>query len=148
MNTISQTPTITAGAYSAGDAVGGKLTFTGCPESGFIETVTIVDKDEEGAALNLVLFKQDFTAVNDNAAFDVTAGEEDDVIGVVTIAAADFIDVGGCKIATISELSMGYKLTETSATKRGRIYGQLMTTGTPTYTTTSDLVVNIAVRPG
>lgn len=145
MNIISQTPTITAGAYSAGDAVGGKLTFTGCPEDGKIETVTIIDLDEEGPELNLVLFHADFTAVSDNAAFDVAAGEEARLIGIVNIASADFEDIGGLKVATKGNLGIGFKLSETAVTKRGRIYGQLMTPGTPTYTTTSDLVINIAV---
>jgi len=146
LNVISQTPTISAAsAYTAGDAVGGKLTFTGCPTEGYVEGVTIVDIDEEGPELNLVLFAADFTAVADNAAFDVTAGEETRVIGVVNIASGDFKDVGGCKVATKGNLKIPFKLTETAAAKRGRIYGQLVTAGTPTYTTTADLIISIGV---
>lgn len=147
MNIIPQTPTITAGAYSAGDAVGGKLTFSGCPEEGLIHSVTVIDKGEQSAELNLVLFEADFTSVNDNAAFDVTSTEEPDIIGVVNIVATDYEDIGGLTVATVKNLSLPFKLTETAAAKRARIYGQLVTVGTPTYTSTSDIIVKLAVLP-
>jgi hypothetical protein len=146
MYQIFQTPTITAGAYGAGNAVGGKLTFSGCPEDGCIETISIIDVDDVGAELNLVLFRKDFTSTTDNAAFDITAGEEDWLIGIVNFAAADYKDLGGLKVATKGNLGLGYYLTETDTTKKGRIYAQLSTPGTPSYTSTTGLRISLAVE--
>lgn len=147
MKIISQTPTITAGAYSAGDAVGGKLTFTGCTDTGLIHNLTLIDLSEQAVELNLVLFNADFTATADNAAFDVTSGEEADIIGVINIATTDYEDIGGLKVATVKGLSLPFELTETDSTKRGRIYGQLVAVGAPTYVSTSDLTAKLAVLP-
>lgn len=144
-NIISQTPTITAGAYSANDAVGGKLTFSGCPEDGIIHGLTVIDKAKQSAVLNIVLFDQDITAVNDNAAFAVDSGDIANIIGVIQVAAADYIDVSGETVATIKGVNLPYELN--SATKDGRIYGQAFTTGTPTYGSTSDLIFKLAVLP-
>lgn len=142
-NIISQTPTITAGAYSAGDAIGGKLTFSGCPENGIIHGATLIDKAEQSAAIYLVLFDADFTAVSDNAAFSVTAGEQPNIIGVISFAAADYVDIGGDTVNTKMGLALPYEL----SSETGRVYGQLFTTGTPTYGATSDLIVKLAVLP-
>lgn len=147
MNIISQTPTITAGAYLAGDAVGGKLTFSGCTNDGLIHSLIITDLSEQGIELNLILFDADFTAVADNAVFDVTAGEEVRIIGVVNIASTDYKDIGGLKVATVRNISLPYELTETNTAKLGRVYGQLVAVGTPTYTSTSDLTLRLGVLP-
>ena len=147
MNIISQTPTITAGAYSAGDAVGGKLTFSGCPNDGLIHGLTIIDLSEQAVELDLILFEADFTATSDNGAFDVTAGEEGRLIGSINVATTDYKDIGGLKVATVKNISLPYELTETAVTKLGRIYGQLVTPGTPTYVSTADLTVKLAVLP-
>lgn len=145
MYTDSVTPTITAGAYSAGEAVGGKLTFEGMPEDGLIKSVTIVDLSEQGVELNLALFHADFTGVSDNAAFDISAADAARLIGNVNIPTTAYKDLGGLKVATVGSVDLGFKLTETSTTKRGRIFAQLSTLGTPTYTAVDDITVVLSV---
>lgn len=145
MNIITQTPTVTAGAYSANDAVGEKLTFTGCPNDGLIHSVVIVDNSEQGVELDLVLFSQDFTGVADNAAFSVSDADAANVITVINIPIANYKDIGGQKVAVVENKSIPFKLTETTSTKLGRIYGQLITRGTPTYVATTDITVKLSV---
>jgi hypothetical protein len=140
---FSQTPSVSAAsAYTAGDAVGGKLTFSGVPVTGKIQGITFIDLDEEGPEFDVVFFGADFTATADNAAFDITAGEEANLIGTVNIASADFKDLGGLKVATKAGVNLPYQLASSTGS---RIYAQLVTRGTPTYTATTDVTVKIAV---
>ena len=63
---VSTTP-----AYTAKDAVGGKLTFTNAARTSggsiTIQTAVIIDRSQQMPVLELVLFDRDFTASNDNA---------------------------------------------------------------------------------
>lgn len=138
---IEQTPTITAGAYSANDAVGGKLTFRGVPEDGLVHSATVYDKSGQKVSVDLVLFQEDFTATSDNAAFAITASEEASVISVINLTTYD--DLGADAIAVAENLSIPYRLVD----RDSKLFGQLVTRGTPTYTSTSDLIVKLAVLP-
>ena len=66
---ITQTPAITAGAYHAGDAVGGLLTFANAASvykgDGIISKLTLVDNAKQAAVLTLWLFDRTFTASAD-----------------------------------------------------------------------------------
>lgn len=144
---ISQTPVVTAGAYSANDAVGGLLTFVDATgqmnpsQAGLIESVVIIDRASQNAVTDLVLFSETFTATADNAAFDPTDADLSNCIGFVTVSGyASFNDnsVGVAK-------NVGLPL---PAAGNGAIYGQLVTRGTPTYVATDDISVIITVVRG
>lgn len=142
--TASQTPTITAGAYSALDAVGGLLTFANVARSSggtvMIHTVTITDLADVKAALTLVLFDRTFTATSDNAAFDPSDADLLNIVGVVNIAASDYADFNDNAAAVRGNLGIVATLNGTS------LFGQLMLPAgsAPTYASTSDLTVKVA----
>ena len=77
---ISQTPTVTVGAYSANDAVGGLLTFANAARvsagSGVIKDVILIDDAGQDAIMELWLFSQTFTAMSDNAAWAPSEAED------------------------------------------------------------------------
>lgn len=137
-----QSPTITAGAYSANDAVGGKLTFSDVASggSGKLVSLSVSDKSGQGVALVLLLFNQDFTATADNAGISVSAADQLNMIGSVSIATGDYVSLGSGKgkTATLKNIQLVLE----GATDNN-VYGQLYTTGTPTYTSTSDLQVTL-----
>ncbi|MCR4341026.1 MAG: hypothetical protein NUW01_14185 [Gemmatimonadaceae bacterium] len=137
---ISQTPTITAGAYAAGDALGGLLTFEGATRqenlTALLLGVTILDLAKQDAQFDLVLFNQTFTPTTDNAAFDPTDADLAHVIGHVQIAAADYADFNDSSIATVTGVNLPIHVTGSV-----NLYGQLVNRSTPTYATTSDLTV-------
>lgn len=142
--TITATPTITAGAYAANDAVGGELTFTDALResggSGVILDVVITDKAKQNAALKLVLFSQTFTETADNAAMTVTDADLVSCLGVIDIAAGDYDDFADNSVATVTGVNLGVV-----ASGSANLFGQLYTTGTPTYVSTSDLQVRLVV---
>lgn len=85
----SVTPTVTAAStnYSAGDSIGGKLSFTGVPNEGIIQSIQVVDEGAEAKSMELCLFDGDLAAtVTDNGAFDA-----DD---------ADLLNLVGCSVVS------------------------------------------------
>ena len=67
-----EVPGIGTGAvYAAGEAFGSKFHFN-VPKRGVIQTVIMLDLDDEGIETELWLFRNDFTATADNSAFAIT----------------------------------------------------------------------------
>lgn len=140
---ISQTPTISAGAiYAAKDAIGGLLTFANAARwsggSGRIEAITLVDKDQERADIDLILFDTTITAPTDNAPFDPTDTELLTCVGWIPIGAGMYSDFNDNSVAIVYP-GLQYLLTGTS------LFGVLVSRGTPTYTATTDLVIGLTL---
>ena len=144
-NTVfpTQTPTITAGAYSAKDAVGGLLTFANAARvSGGtirIESVVVTDLSIQAADLVLALFDRTFTATADNDAFDPSDADLANCLGYIRINNSDYATFADNCVATLKGVGLSVKLNGTS------LFGQLMCTGTPTYASTGDLVVKLGI---
>lgn len=140
---VTVTPTITAGAYSAADVVGGLLTFnlqspSGC---GYIDAVRIVDDDDEKAASKLYLFNAVPTTIADNAALaGLALADLKKLIGVVTIASASFITINSNAHFINNGLTIPY------TTQTGALYGYLVCDATPTYTAVTDLAITLTVE--
>lgn len=104
-------PTITAGAYSANDAVGQVVSFkvgSGTRKSGIIVAATLLDMDSEAAATDLFLFSHNVTSVADNAAFAPTDAEILRCIGVVNFGTSDYASAGNGSVAQLSGLSIPF----------------------------------------
>lgn len=148
---VSETPTITAGAYSSLDAVGGKLEFenvcTPYSNSASIVRATVLDKGKQSALLYLVLFDRDFTETADNTAFTVTDADLANVLGVLEIGTADYIDLHDNSVGQLGFDNLccciPFELVEGGTS----LFGQLMVkTSTPTYTSTSDLIIKLVIN--
>ena len=134
------TPTITAGAYSAGDVVGGLLTFTLANTrgaDGIVRSVRIADGDNEKAACKLWLFAEQPITIADNAAFAPTDNDISKCVGVIAFAAADYTTASANAFAAKHE--RGIDFTDTN----GTLWGYLVADATPTYGTTTDLTITI-----
>jgi len=142
--TISQTPTVTAGAYDAGDAVGGLLTFANAARvsggGGVIKDVLLIDDAGQDAELELWLFDRTFTAIANNAAW---APSEADLENLVTVISTEDSARGwlaaGTPSACAIEVARRYDLLGTS------LFGQLVTRGTPTFAATDDVTVKVGL---
>lgn len=140
---IQQTPAISnAAIYAAKDAVGALLTFANAARvsggSITVQSVQIADKGQQMAALDLVLFDRTFTAPTDNAIFAPTDAEVLTCRGVISFYASDYVDFSTNSVANkIVGLDMVLNGTD--------LFGVLVARGTPTYTSTSDIVVTVTV---
>ena len=128
-------PTITAGAYSAGDVVGGLLTFdvSGAPEGSLLTRALLVDDDNEKPELTLYLFNASPTSFADNAAFAPVVADLKKLITKITFATTDYVTVNSNAYALKEDLN------DLIPANTGSIYGYLVCTSTPTYAATSDV---------
>jgi len=148
---IHQTPVITAGAYSALDAVGGKLEFedarTEYDRTGVIIQAHLSDKGKQNALLYLVLFDRDFTPTADNDAFAVSDADLLNVIVVIEFAVANYVSFNANSFCTMGFAGVDVELPFVLEKGGTSLFGQLFVkTTTPTYTSTSDLSVGLIIR--
>ena len=151
MKDVHVTPVVTVGAYSALDAVGGKLEFedvcTPYSNSGIIKQAHVSDKAKQLSLLYLVLFDQDFTATADNAPFAVSDADLLNVVAVITFGVANYASFDANAFATMGlvgiDVNMPFVLVEGGTSLFGQLY---VVTSTPTYASTSDLSVGLIIE--
>jgi len=141
---VTATPTITAGAYSAADALGGKLTFASAVRvsggSGVIYGVVITDAAKQDAEIEIVLFDRDFTATNDNAAFDPSDADLANIIGVIPVYASDYFDFNDNSVACVRSVGMPFVVDSGTS-----LYGQMVIRDGDTYAATDDITVKLLI---
>jgi len=131
---ITVTPTITAGAYSAADVVGGLMQFNIGTPGGFVMALTVGDGGDVKAAGTLYLFDSMPASITDNGVFAGTLVDADAVkyIGKIAVAAADYDDFGNQSSAVVfPSRPLPYA--------PAALFAYFVCTATPTYGSTSDL---------
>jgi len=152
-----QTPTITTSAYSAGQAIGGLLTFSLIANqmqgSGRITNVLITDISNQRSAIDLVLFSQTFTATANGSAFAPSNADLLNCIGFINIIAGSYSQFSANTAGIVQVPNFKFVLPEVSVVTTDRIrakettlFGQLVSRGTPTYATTTALSVSLIVE--
>lgn len=136
---IDVTPTITAGAYSAGDVIGGLIMFDvfSAGGGGTIRRIALLDADDEKAACKLYLFSAPPAAVADNAPFAPNTTDQRKLVDVIPFGAGDYVSLNGDAYAVKRDLNIDY------AAADGRLYAYLVCDGTPSYTSTGDLMLRL-----
>lgn len=141
---LSATPTVsTSPAYAAKDAVGGLMTFSNAARASGgtirVDAVQVEDKGQQMKDLDLVLFDRSITAPTDNAVFAPSDAEVANCVGVVPITAGDFADFSTNSVASRTAVGLSAVLNGTD------LFGVLVARGTPTYASTSDIVVTLTI---
>ncbi len=100
------------------------------PKQVILDSVRVQDDDDQGIALDLVLLKANTSLGSENSAPSINdANVLAAIIGTVVIAAADFVDIGGARIA--EKRNIGMPLNGDAAVG---LYIGSITRGTPTHT--------------
>jgi len=139
--TITKVLPISTSAYTAGDVVGGLITFdvANSMGSGYLESVRIVDDDAEKAELTLYLFRAAPSSIADAAPFAPTVADLKLMIGKIVFYAADYATLN---LNATAEKHFGIDdIFFEFTTDSGNIFGYLVCTATPTYTAVTDLSV-------
>lgn len=140
---ITQTPTVDTDAYTAGDAVGGLLTFNigATRTSEAILQAELLDNNGTPveAAMSLYLFTDPSMVIADDDPFTITLADYQ--LGKV-LSKIDFVDyedfpVGGAT----KKRSLQADLKNIVFPTGGLIYGQLVCDGTPTFAGANSLTV-------
>lgn len=142
--TSKVTPVISTSIYASNDAIGGRLDFDllTCNNTGIVYSLVITDKAKQASAMELHLFNYPFTATADNAVYSPDDTEVANYcVGIIPISTTDWLTNANSSIATIKGIALAVSGTEGVS----YLYAQLVSKGTPTYTSTSDLTLKITV---
>ena len=142
---IAVTPTVTAGLYTANDVVGGIQTIANAVRisggTGILQSVVVQDLAMQNAVLQIFLFSATpgtGTYTND-AEMDLDDADAGLCIGVIMVAATDYVSVKDNSIAIVRNIGLPIKLAATS------LFAVIKTTGAPTYASTSDLKLTFGI---
>lgn len=146
MRVFTSALTLDTAQYAAGDTLGDLLEVTKvvqrAGDSAILQSVSVIDVDDQGAGLDLVLFDRSVTLSAKNAVWNTSDADMLFAQGLIRVAAADFIDLGGNRIATKPLLGLGVK--PNSGTS---LYLGTLSQGTGTYTAAGLVVVLSFLRP-
>ena len=142
-DTISATPTLTASsAYASGNTGGGLLTFANAARvsSGQVIKVVVASKSAQTSSMDLVLLDANptSTTVTDKSAVALAVADSAKVVGTVNLL--NWTNTGTTSNCTVSGAGLTFKI-PTGTT----LYGILIMRGTPTFTSTSDITINLGV---
>lgn len=132
---VTVTPTCEAAAYHAGDVLFDSVEIASAARANgtAVELVSLVARDlddQTAAALTLFFFNANTSLGTKNAAPDIDDTEILTLVGMLTIPAASWVDVGASKVASLGNL--GILMSPGGSTTSLWVAG--MTSGTPTKT--------------
>lgn len=151
---VTVTPVIQAAAYADGDQLGSLFALVDALDdssgTGGILSLSLVDKSKQKSALDILLFSgKPVVASADNAALDISDAEmAQKFIGKVHVSVSDYTDLANCSIACLTQVALLVNTVKdaNNGNPSGRdIWCILMCRGTPTYVSTSDLVLKVGV---
>lgn len=143
---INISPTVTAGAYLAGDSIGGKLTLTDAfrldRPTGVLESITILDRANQKAAMQILIFNANPTAATlTNDAPFVASTNDVNVIASVALAATDYVTVNSKAYATLKGLGITLK----NAAGDRDLWAAVVAVGTPTFAAATDFHIKFGI---
>ncbi len=96
-----------------------------------LESIELLDEDDQGVALDLIFLSSSASIGTENSAPSITDANAREILAIFNVATGDYKDLGGCKVATKSNINHVLK----TATGSRSIYVAAITRGgTPTYT--------------
>lgn len=143
----SVTPTIGTDAYTAGDVVGGLMTFAvgGVGLSGSIRSVIVVDDHSQEEQYELYFFYALPSTIADDAAFAPTLADLKKLVSTVTLATADWTTLNSNDVAILGgheDTAMDIPFTS----EDGNLYLYAVATDTPDQNAATDLTFIVTAR--
>ena len=105
---VDSTPTLGTGGVDAGDVlaettqVEQMIRETG--RGALLTSLVIVDDDDVGGDLNIVLFDSNVALGTADSAPSISDADADQILGIVNVAT--YVDLGGVKIATVTDINI------------------------------------------
>lgn len=110
---------------------------------GILQTLTVIDKDDQGAAFDVWITDANVTFGTENSAPSISDANAANILGRIQVTTGDYYDLGGCRVAHLSGLAMPIKPV---AGGRSIYVAAVNGTGTPTYTA-SGVVLRLGILP-
>jgi hypothetical protein len=106
-----------------------------------IQSITVLDKDDQGVAFDILTTASNKSLGAENGAPSISDADAEGVQRVTRIEASDYVDLGGCRIATKTNIGI---MVEAGAASRSIYIGAITRGGTPTYSA-AGLMLRIGV---
>lgn len=131
---VDVTLSLDTSAYAVGDVLAATQEIVNAvPSTGgatALHSLLVLDKDDLGLGLDLVFLDANVSIGTENAAVSITDADAARILGVVPVAAGDFVDLGGCRVATLKGIGLALRADIASRS----IYVAAISRGTGTYT--------------
>lgn len=130
--------TLDTSAYASGDLIADTQAISttlfdqkgGCV---ILDSITLLDEDDQGVALHFVFSTASTSMGTENGAPNISDANARNIVGKASLAATDYVDIGGAKVASKGALGLVLK----AAAGAQALYVSIVNdTGTPTYTAT------------
>ena len=141
---ISVDQVVTAGAYTAGMAVGGKIAFPNIvsqsPLRCAIVDSLVLDRAGQQQPYDLLFFDADLAGtVTDRQAFNLHANDRSKLLGFIPLVNTSLMGTGGVLIGATN-------IYKRLSLQSFNAWGVLIARGTPTFASTSDITVQITAE--
>jgi hypothetical protein len=139
---LTETPTISTGAYASGDLLGTLMKFKSSELSQnqrcVIQSLIVFDKDKENIDVDVVIFESNpsSTTFTDNAALAIADADLDKIAHVESLTS--YVDFSDNSVAESQSMTIPVTFTDS-------IYVCLVTRGAPTYTATTDISLKLSI---
>lgn len=131
----SLAPVLDTSIYAAGDVLFDTIIIPGVvPVAGGameLRSIELLDEDDQGIALDLVFFDSLASLGTFNVAPAITDANGRAALGFISILTTDYIDLGGCRIASKNNIGM---VLQAAASAQDLYVAAITRGGTPTYT--------------
>jgi hypothetical protein len=121
-------------AYAPGDVLADTQVLTNAMRktdgTAVLQSIVLVDKDDQGIALDVVILDANVSLGTENSAVSITDGSADNILAIVSVPAAEWTDLGGCRVAVIKNLCVPVR----AASGTANLFVALITRGAPTHT--------------
>lgn len=109
-----------------------------------IESLTVIDKDDNGQVFDVWIMDSNVAMGTENSAPNISDANAAYILGKIPVAAADYVDLGGAKVASLRNVGLPIKPADGTSS----IYVAIVNgTGTPTYTA-AGLVLRFGIVQG
>jgi hypothetical protein len=122
-------------AYADGDVLadtqeldGAALTENG--GTAILQSIQVIDLDDQGQAMDIVLLRSDVSIGTENSAVSVSDANADEIVAIVEVASGDYVDLVNSQIAEVGSIG---KMIE-AASSDDALYIAAISRGTGTYT--------------
>lgn len=131
--TVEVTFSLDTNAHAAGDVLADSQAMPGCMRvangTGVLSGFVLLDEDGQGAALDVVLLSAHVSIGTENAAVTVSDADARHILGIVSVPANAWVNLGGARVATLLNVNVPVK----PATDTDELHVALITRGTPTH---------------
>lgn len=132
---VDVTFTLDTSAYASGDVLADTQPITNffrtADDLMYLDSITLLDKDDQGVAMSIVILSANVSFGTENSAPSITDTNAENILAIIDVPASGWYDVGGAKVQRVNFAPVVVK----PASGTRNLYVALWNgTGTPTFT--------------